>query len=104
MNQDNNYRYVMDKLKELYPDREEFELKLMVYEFRSTHGNDSLNGIAGFLKFAETRGVDIDRVKSTISHDLNGRFDKTMLPRTDSYKDFVETIRTPDNRTNSALQ
>lgn len=70
---------------------------VMVEEFLKIHGEESLQALAGFKVWVENESED-SRLKnkkdqeraiiSTFAHDLGGRHDKFMLPRSDKYGEF----------------
>lgn len=66
----------------------EYIFQLM--EYQDKKGDDAIIALAGFYLFVITE-LTIEKrthaILSTFSHDLNGRNDKYMLPRSSSYKD-----------------
>ena len=68
---------------------------IILLDFRKKKGEDAIKALAGFYLWAiantgtDTRirsEADQNRaLKSTFAHDLNGRDDEYMLPRSDSY-------------------
>jgi hypothetical protein len=54
------------------------------------HGMDSLVDLYGFMKFAEQNELDAHAVKSTFAHDIGGRNDELMLPRSHGYKQYAK--------------
>lgn len=61
---------------------------MFILEYAKTHGDESILGLNGFLNYAEKSNLDKEEVFCTISHDLHGRLDKLMLPRTYDYAQF----------------
>lgn len=61
----------------------------MLDEFSDTHGEEAIQALAGFIVWAFDNIQDSEKrmkdIKSTIVHDLNGRNEKVMLPRTADY-------------------
>jgi hypothetical protein len=45
--------------------------------------------MAGFINYAQTEKLDDFAIQSTLVHDLNGRKDKLMLPRTSDYAQYA---------------
>lgn len=65
----------------------------LLIEFANQHGDEAVVSMYGFLRYVAThkgddRNKDEGMIKATIGHDLNGRNDKHMLPRTNSYYKF----------------
>jgi len=54
-------------------------------EYASTFGEIGIMDMAGFLAYAATRNVSSVQVIHAITHDLMGRNDPVMLPRTHNY-------------------
>lgn len=63
---------------------------IALWEYRDTHGNAALKAIAGYVKWARENEKVEDEIIMTIAHDVGGRNDKLMLPRTFSYLEFYE--------------
>lgn len=64
----------------------------VVSEFEYTHGPDALVAMAGFIRYAMDNSLESDIVKITLVHDLAGRNDKLMLPRTSDYSQYAKEI------------
>jgi hypothetical protein len=58
-------------------------------EYESTHGEAYIIAMAGFINYAQTEKLDDFAIQSTLVHDLNGRKDKLMLPRTSDYAQYA---------------
>jgi hypothetical protein len=74
------------------------EAAMMLMDFEGTHGIQAVKNMYGFKRYCETqkdsrfRNKPDEReraIRSAIFHDINGRNDATMLPRTTSYGEFV---------------
>jgi hypothetical protein len=68
-----------------FPEVDRAELVFMLYEFEELHGKTATRGLIGFVKFAQANDLRTGLITSTIGHDLNGRRDKHMSPRSYSY-------------------
>ena len=65
---------------------------LALDEYEATHGEAYIIAMAGFINYAQTEQLDDFAVQSTLVHDLNGRKDKLMLPRTSDYAQYANTF------------
>ena len=63
----------------------------ILMQFQDTHGDAAVEGLAGFYLHAirKFKGDESssNAIASTFAHDLNGRMDQHMLPRSNSYID-----------------
>ena len=70
----------------------EQNIRMMLLAMIITHGENAVNDMYGWYLWAlEYTDRDMDEIMVSIWHDLAGRNDKTMLPRTSGYmKDYLE--------------
>lgn len=75
-------RKVLDVTNETY--------MAMLMEFGETHGEFALRKLAGFFLFAIRlpEGQSTKALHQVFNHDLYGRNDKFMLPRSDNYLEY----------------
>ena len=62
-------------------------------DFYDTHGKDGIFGLAGFLVWASEYLKEPERqdaITECFNHDISGRNDETMLPRSDDYKQYYK--------------
>ena len=66
---------------------------LMLTTFQRTHGDDAVRSMYGFIRWCEENIPDeqsrIMQITVTLAHDIGGRNDKRMLPRSDGYIQFI---------------
>jgi len=73
----------------------------LLMEYQEKKGDDAIIALAGFYVFAVTKLPPEKRreaILTTFSHDLNGRDDKWMLPRSTNYKDVFMDEFYPDKK------
>jgi predicted HD phosphohydrolase len=64
----------------------------LVSDYEDYQGVDALVAMAGFLQYAKDEGLDKDIITITLAHDLGGRKDKLMLPRTSDYSQYAKEL------------
>lgn len=68
-------------------------IRLLVIEFMNEQGDNAVVALFGFIRYIQLSGKSEEEktrsLKETISHDINGRNDKTMLPRSSAYTEFA---------------
>lgn len=77
-----------------YPEEEApRNLRYMILEFEMEHGTDAVISLFGFVRYIQlsdkSDGDKVIALKEVLSHDLNNRKDKHMLPRSSSYIEFA---------------
>jgi hypothetical protein len=67
------------------------EYTKMLIEFMELKGEEALQALAGFYLYALDNIKDYNKaIVSTFAHDLGGRNDEWMLPRSDNYLKYWE--------------
>lgn len=68
-------------------------LRRMILEFEMEHGTDAVISLFGFIRYIQTSDKTKEEqeraLKQGLSHDINGRYDKYMLPRSSGYIEFA---------------
>lgn len=64
----------------------------LVSDYEDYQGVDSLVAMAGFLQYAKDNAIDKSTITITLAHDLGGRKDKLMLPRTSDYSQYAKQL------------
>ncbi len=81
----------LDKLAPYMPEFERFLLAMLVDEFAQNFGEEGLKDLCAFIDFAIEADIKETTIKATLYHDISGRKDTLMLPRTNGYyKHFNE--------------
>lgn len=83
------YRQCLDGIMHYFPDLARWNALFMLDEYEETHGQAYIVAMAGFLNYAQVEKMGVFDVKATLAHDLNGRKDKLMLPRTSDYAQYA---------------
>ena len=67
---------------------------LILADFQDIHGQSAVADMKAFLDYADHPETDlsVNQIKMTIAHDLGGRHDKLMLPRTDGYTKHLNQL------------
>ena len=60
-------------------------------DFMKGKGSMAVLSLYGFIRYAQTRNIDLKQVKSTIVHDLNGATDHMLTPRSIEYWQFANS-------------
>lgn len=58
-------------------------------EFAITHGENALQDMDAYIQWAEQNDQSASEIRETIAHDLSGRKDKFMVPRTSGYEEQI---------------
>jgi hypothetical protein len=93
---DRIYEAMIDAYSTIGEDFSDFSKKgfrRALIEFMMEKGEDSVIALYGFIRYAQTKmkGQDIsDAIVSTVFHDVGGRYDKHMLPRSSSYTEYAK--------------
>ena len=86
------YRQCIDAVEKYFPEVTRVTAFFMIDEAEQIHGESYIIGMAGFLAYAHcNEDMEEHQIKATLAHDLNGRKDPTMLPRTAEYTQFANT-------------
>jgi hypothetical protein len=76
---------------------DESKVRIMLMTMIITHGKDAVNDMFGWYLWAqENTKQDIEQIMVSIFHDIGGRADETMAPRTEGY---METYFNWDKKT-----
>ena len=90
---DRIYEAMIDAYSTIGEDFSKKGFRLALIEFMMEKGEDSVIALYGFIRYAQTKmkGQDIsDAIVSTVFHDVGGRYDKHMLPRSSSYTEYAK--------------
>jgi hypothetical protein len=93
------YRYCMDYILEQQEKTgwldqlQRIDIIFILDEMAEGHGDNSILAMAGFIQWALNEDLDTRAIHSTLAHDLNGRKDKYMLPRTSDYLQYAPKIK-----------
>lgn len=86
------YEQVVKAIPQYVPEVSPTGAIFLVSDYEDIQGPDALVAMAGFLQYAQKEGLDRDMIKLTLVHDLAGRNDKMMLPRTSDYGQYAKQI------------
>lgn len=86
------YEQVLKAIPNFIPEISPTGAIFLCSDYEDVQGPDAIIAMAGFLRFAADQGLDPDVVKSTLVHDLAGRNDKLMLPRTSDYGKYAKQV------------
>ena len=79
------YEQVLKAIPKYIDQLSETQAVFLASEYEQIQGEDAIIALAGFINYAETKGVPVSDIKVTLVHDLNGRKDRHMLPRSSDY-------------------
>lgn len=66
------------------------DIRFILNEYETSKGKDALLALFGYYLYSRTNGHTDKQRMATIIHDLNGRNDEWMEPRTANYLKFAE--------------
>lgn len=76
---------VIDKIADYTSVISKRNIAIYLTEYTSTHGETAVQALYDFINYAEKNNVKKEIIMATIVHDLGGRNDKLMSPRSISY-------------------
>jgi len=101
--QPEKYQATLNFINLLIYDIALFDLDYMLMGFVKTHGVPALEDMFYFCRWAVKTDLDLDVQRMTIMHDLGGRNDKLMTPRTSRYKEKFEELMIEESEQNDYL-
>ncbi len=87
---ENCWAQVVKAIPHYIPEVSQTGAIFLLSEYEETHGPDALVAMAGFLAYAQDHSLEDADIKLTLVHDLAGRKDSMMLPRTSDYTQYAK--------------
>lgn len=84
------YEQVLKAIPQYIPEVTPTGAIFLASDYEDVQGPDALVAMAGFIRYAQSHELDADDIKLTLVHDLAGRNDKMMLPRTSDYGQYAK--------------
>lgn len=82
---DNADKEVAKLMMEANPDMCARRAHMELGEYKFYHGNNAVHDLYGWVLWCYVRDYSFERVMASILHDVNGRADSGMAPRTEGF-------------------
>jgi len=86
------YDQVLKAISHYIPEVSTTGAVFLASDYEDIQGPGAIIAMAGFLRFAADKQLDGETIKLTLVHDLAGRKDKLMLPRTSDYGKYAKEL------------
>lgn len=84
------YPYLINKI-EIYctPFFDREEIHGILKHYQKLHGTHAVCDLGAFIIYAEKQGLDFNRIRETLIHDIDGRGEELFLPKTNGYNEII---------------